>query len=270
MATGVRAEIETEHPDHLIQQGLQQSVLHRVAMPQPRWENPLPEHTPGFLQMAFSFVFRSGDADPYQQRPRDIKQPKSSWEERWLEGIAKTSKAQKCHALQFWLLGRAQRIASQKQVVIAIKNTGIDRDSLPTKEDLIHNPNKRQELASKALSMKAVAKDTPPYWFSERQNVIGAFRYLADPPSYRDQIPMELSLFTTRAVSYNHHLAIHSLYPDAEEMKAKSTDHYSKSRLANVLKIPLYVQWVGSFIAELAATIAAPILQGTSIQWYRH
>ena len=90
-------------------------------MPQPRWENPLPEHTPGFLQMAFSFVFRSGDADPYQQRPRDIKQPKSSWEERLMGVIAAQPEAQEYHALQFWLLGRAQRITSQKQVVIAIK-----------------------------------------------------------------------------------------------------------------------------------------------------
>ena len=141
---------------------------------------------------------------------------------------------------------------------------------MPTKEDLIHNPKKREELASKDLSMKAEAKDSVPYWFRERQNVIGAFRYLADPPSYRDQIPMELSLFTTRAVSYNHHPAIHSLYPDAEEMKAKSPNHYSKFSLANVLKIPLYVQWVGSFMAELDATIAAPIIQGSSIHWYRH
>ena len=57
VATGVRAEIETEHPDILIQQGLQQSVLHRVPMPQPRWENPIPEHFPGFLQKAYPFFF---------------------------------------------------------------------------------------------------------------------------------------------------------------------------------------------------------------------
>ncbi|KAF0306812.1 hypothetical protein FJT64_021761 [Amphibalanus amphitrite] len=31
-------------------------------------ENPLPESTPGYMQMAFPEVFRSGDADPYQDR----------------------------------------------------------------------------------------------------------------------------------------------------------------------------------------------------------
>ena len=75
VATGVQCQIETEHPDTLIQQGLEQSVLYRMPMPEPTWESPLPEYRPGFLQLAFPFIFRSGDADPYQQRPRDINQP---------------------------------------------------------------------------------------------------------------------------------------------------------------------------------------------------
>ena len=103
VAAGACVEIETEHPQYLIQKGMQRSVLHRVPLPQPKWDNPLPEHTPGFLQMLFPFVFLSGDADPYQERPIDIKQPKSTWEEKYMEKICKWPRAQQCPRLQFWI-----------------------------------------------------------------------------------------------------------------------------------------------------------------------
>ena len=133
VATGPTMEVETAHPDYLIKRGLQQSVLKHVPMPQPTWESPLPEHTPGLLQKGFPFVFRSGDADPWEERPRDIKYPKTSWETRYMEWVSKLPEAQDCIEIQFYLNGRAQRIASRKQVQIAIKNTGINRDDLPTK-----------------------------------------------------------------------------------------------------------------------------------------
>ena len=269
VATGVPADIETEHPDILINQGLQQSVLQRVQMPQPCWTNPIPEHCPGLLQMAFPFVFLSGDADPYQQRPRDIKLPKSCWEGKYMEWIAKQPEAQTCTAIQFWINGRAQRIASTKQVTIAIKNTGINRDNLPTKEDLLLHPEKRQELASKVLSMTSEIKDTDSYWINQQHDFIGSLRYFADPPSHRNDNPMEVSTFSTRSTPYNHHRAIHSLFPDAEEMMLNK-DRYLKFRFANVLKHPMTVQWVHAFMAEIDTTIGGPVIQGTTIYWMRH
>ena len=56
-------------------EGVQQSVLQRVPMPQVDWENPVPENMPDYLASAFPFIFRSGDACPYQPRPVDIKLP---------------------------------------------------------------------------------------------------------------------------------------------------------------------------------------------------
>ena len=187
-----------------------------------------------------------------------------------MKWIAKSRGAQECPSLQFWLHGRAQRIASTKQVVVALKNTGVNRDSLPTKEDLIQNPNKRQELAGKVFSMTSEIKDSDAFWYKQKHNLIGAFRYFSDPPVYREATPMQLSLFTTRAFPYNHHPALHSLCDNAEEMKAKSTEHYKTFRFANVLKHPLFVQFVASIIAEIDVTIAAPVIQGQSIYWYRH
>ena len=269
VASGVRMEIETEHPDYLIQQGLQQSILHRIPMPQPIWESPLAEHTPGFFQMAFPFIFRTGDADPYQDRPRDIKEPKTSWEEHYYEWIAKLPEAHGDIKLQFYLNGKGQRIANRKNVMIAVKTTGINRDELPTKEDLISNPERRQDLASKVLSFTSQVKDTDSFWFDQRNDMLGALRYFADPPAHREITPMESTLFKTRALSYNHLHAIHSLFPNASEIK-KDPEKYFKFRLANVLSNPLVVQFVGSLIMELDSTIAANILHDTTIYWLRH
>ena len=57
VASGALIDIETEHPRYLIQQGAKKPALQRVPFADPNWENPLPEHTPGYFQKAFPFVF---------------------------------------------------------------------------------------------------------------------------------------------------------------------------------------------------------------------
>merc|ERR1712015_143265 len=81
---------------------------------------------------------------------------------------------------------------------------------------------------------------------------------------------MELSLFQTRALAYNHLPAIHSLFPRSEEMKQKSVDDYFNYRLAMVQQHPGTIQWVHSLTAELDTNVAARVIQGTNINWYRH
>ena len=50
-----------------------------------------------------------------------------------------------------------------KKVQVAIRNTGINKEDLPTKQDLIDDPDKRQDLASKVLSMSSEMKDSDAY-----------------------------------------------------------------------------------------------------------
>ena len=136
VACGAMLEVETEHPDYIIKKGIDESVLKRMPFPDPQWDNPLPEHTPGYLQKSFPFVFLSGHGCPYEDRPRDIKNPISSWETEYMDWVSKQPAAAECPRLQFLLHGRAQRIAGRKQVQVAIINVGIDKDNLPTKEEL--------------------------------------------------------------------------------------------------------------------------------------
>ena len=269
VASGALIDIETEHPAYLIQQGAKKSALHRVPFADPNWENPLPEHTPGYFQKAFPFVFLSGDADPYQTRPVSIRQPKSSWEERYMEWIVKQPEAQECPQLQFCIHGRAQRITGRKQVQIAIKNTGINRDDLPTKEELLNDPEKRQNLASKILSMSSEMTDSDAFWRRECQNWIGSLRYFADPPKHRCRLPKEPTKFQTRAMGCNHHPGVHALFPKAEAAKRSSVDNYFKFRLANVLENPTIVQFVGTFMAELDITVINPVIHDSTIHVMR-
>ena len=174
--------------------------MKRVPFPSPNWDNPLPEHTPGYFQKSFPFIFLSGDADPYQDRPRSIKKPKYKWEQNYLEWIAKQPEAQECPQLQFCLYGRSQRIASRQQVSIALTNAGINRENLPRKEDLLNNPEMRQDFASSVLSLSSEMKDSDAFWRRECQEWIGSLRYLGDPPVYRERIPMDPTMFRARAI----------------------------------------------------------------------
>lgn len=99
----------------------------------------MPGHTPGYFQKAFPFVFLSGDGDPYQDRPRDIKHPKSTWEADYTDWICKQAEAEECSRLQFLLNSRSQRISSRKPVQVAIINVGINRDNLATTQELLQD-----------------------------------------------------------------------------------------------------------------------------------
>ena len=270
IAAGAQFLGETEHPDEIINRGMERSILPRVPLPQRDWENPIPEHTPGFLQMAFPFIFRSGDADPYQLRPVDIKAPKTTWENKYLAWVAQIPEAQNRPDFQFYLNGRAQRISSRKQVTVALVNAGINRENLPTREEIIQCPEKLKDIASKALSYKPLIEDSDSFWLEERHNLKSCCRYMEDPPKERGMIPMNLSLFQTRATSYNHHPAIHSLFPKCIEYKEKGSESYFKYRLASVHENPIIIQWMHAFMAELDTKIASPNIHGSTVTWYRH
>ena len=135
-----------------------------------------------------------------------------------MQWISMQPEAQKCPRLQFWIHNRAQRMTGRKQVQIAINHKGINRDQLPTKDQLLKDKTKRDELGSNILCFAAQVKDSDAYWREECQNLIGSKRYFQDPPENTDRparTPTGISLFQTRALAYNHHPAIHDLMPGA-------------------------------------------------------
>ena len=163
VAVGPETIIETEHPDYLMEKGLAQSALRAMPLPKPDWDNPLPEHTPGRLQKAFIDVFPSGDGDPYQQRPRSIMEPKSSWEPRYMEWVAKQPKAHTNVALNFWIHNRKMRISCRKNVQIALMRNNIDKADYPTKDKLMRDKEARENFESKILCMTGYVPDSDPY-----------------------------------------------------------------------------------------------------------
>ena len=100
VASGAMLDVQTENPAYLIAQGIRGSALKRIPFPSPDWDNPLPEHTPGYYQKSFPFILLSGDADPWQDRPRDIKKPTLKWEENYIEWLGKQAEAHKWQQIQ--------------------------------------------------------------------------------------------------------------------------------------------------------------------------
>ena len=146
---GERFETVTEHPDTLIYEGCQRSALNRMPMPKPQWDSPIAEHTPGYMQKAYPFELRTGDGDPFQERPVDITKLKSNWEPNWLDWLAQQPDFQKRPDAMFMIHGRSQRIKSRMLAKIAIHNEDPHRKNLPTRDEIFHIPQNRNETAKK-------------------------------------------------------------------------------------------------------------------------
>ena len=100
---GPQTDIDTDHPDYLKQKGLMQSVLPRQFYRRVDWENPIAEHEAALLQKAYIDVFETEDMDPDQDRPRDIREPKTTWLGHYIDHVAMLKKARNCLPLPFWL-----------------------------------------------------------------------------------------------------------------------------------------------------------------------
>ena len=249
VATGPQVDTGTEHPDYLIQQGLAQTMLHRMPLAQPCWENPIPEHTPGLLQKAFPFIFKTGDGDPYQERPRSVMTPKTTWLGNYFGWVANLPGAQRCPELQFYIHNRAIRIAGLENAQVAVRHSGIDLENLPTREEILHDKDKRAELEGKILCMTSNVRDSDAFWQKQCQDLIGSTRYFENPPKYRERVPQNIIFFQTRALPYNSHPAIHSLFPNFEAVSKLPDAEYMKARFSNTLEYPQIPQWLGAFMA---------------------
>ena len=269
MAAGPQGDTGTENPDFLIQKGLAKSALHRVPLPSVCWNNPLPENTPGLLQKAFPHVCKSGDGDPYQDRPRCIREPASTWMKHYLEWFAKQPAAQKDPRCQFYIHNRDSRNEVRETTKLAIRHCGLDMENLPTNEELLKDATKRAEIEKKITSMSSKVRDSDGYWQKIGQGLIGYSRYAEDPPSYRVEVPQNFIFFQTRALPYNHHPAIQRLYPNFARVSKLSDDDYFKARKVNTLEFPHIVQWDGTFMAELNVNIASPTLYDTNRYFVR-
>ena len=249
VGVGATVRPETERPEEIRARGIARTALHHVPMPGVDREHPLPESAPGYMQMAFPDVFRTGDADPYQDRKVSIRQPSTSWIQNYFHWMSRQPEAEGNVEFQFVVSNQLSRDITGQEARIAIKEFGED---LPTKEQLLNDPAKRDKVAKALLCLQSKMEDSDAYWRILKQEMIGIIRYLEDPPAWRpDMVPMEVFLWQTRAVPYNHHPAIHRLCNNAEESERSSDEQYLTARLANTLRHPGIVSWVAAFIGEM-------------------
>ena len=220
-------------------------------MPRPDKNHPLPECTPGLMQMAFPDVFRSGDADPYQCRPVSIRQPKTVWRQNYLHWVSRQPEAEGNVELQFVANNQLSRDRSGLEAKLALR-IGEFPNGLPTKEELQNDPELCQRLANNLLCFQSKIEDSDAFWRAKKHDMIGVIRDIEDPPSWRhDDTPLDVMLWQTRAVAYNHHPAIHRLCDNAAKSETLPDDLYLNARFANTLRHPGIVSWVSIFIGEL-------------------
>ena len=263
VAVGAAAGLQTERPEDIRQQGIARTALRHISMPAADRENPLPECTPGYMPRSFPEVLRSGDADPYQDRPLSIRQPMTTWRLNYLRWMARQPEAEGNVDFQFVVGSQVSRDICGQDARVAIRSTDFP-DGLPTKDQLMNDPALCRRVAQSLLFLQSKLEDSDAFWRMVKQEMIGVIRYLEDPPPWRDDIPMEVFLWQTRAVPYNHHPAIHRLCDNAAVSEALSDERYLNNRLANTLKHPGIVSWVAAFMGELDTLAMARARYGAS------
>ena len=255
---------QTERPEDIRRQGISRSALLHVQMPGVDRENPLPEATPGYMQMAFPEVFRSGDADPHQDRKVSIRQPVTSWRQNWLHWMSRQPEAEGNVDFQFVVSNQLSRDKTGQEAKVAIRMADFP-DGLPTKEQLMNDPVLCKKVAQSLLCLRTKMEDSDAFWRVRKQEAIGIIRYLEDPPPWRsDDIPLEVYLWQTRAVPYNHHPAIHRLCDNAAVNEALSDERYLSARLGNTLRHPGIVAWMSAFIGEMDTLALAAARYGAT------
>ncbi len=71
--------LSSERPREILE-AISTTALKRLPLPEVDRMNPVSESTPGYLPMAFHYIFLTGAACPFQNRKRDIRVPATSWE----------------------------------------------------------------------------------------------------------------------------------------------------------------------------------------------
>ena len=111
---------------------------------------------------------------------------------------------------QFVVGNQLSRNKTSQESRVAIRSSDFP-GGLPTKDEVLNDSALRNKLAV-LFSVFPKLEVTNAYWCLRKKTAIGIIRYLESPPPWRpNAIPLEVFLWQTRAVPYNHHPAIHHL-----------------------------------------------------------
>ena len=102
------------------------------------------------LQKAFPFIFKSGDSCPYQERPRCIRYPKTTWLTHYFAWFSKLPEAQRDPRAQFYIHNRDSRIANRENAQIAVRHSRLDIENLPTRREIVSDREKERNRKEKS------------------------------------------------------------------------------------------------------------------------
>ena len=245
----------TNDPDEIYRTNIQNTALDRRNIAVDRSQKAA-EWSPGYLQKAFPHIFLSGDADFHQWRPIPINQTAGAKRE-YLHRLCMLKEVNEDIIATFTINIILRKLDAFKAATVLMKDVDIHNISIPTKQQLLDNPDNATGASKMLLQYSAMTCDSEDFWKLEMKNEIGTKRdleYMNEFSRPDKQHPTHAALFRTMAPSYRSAYYFHRLfsYRSDEDM----TD--IKHRKAKVLSQSMVIEWVCTLLAELDIKYLAP------------
>ena len=263
VSQGDTTVIVSEDPEEIMRQGLKGTFLNKLHFPGPNRDNPAQEFSPNYFALAFPFIFRSGDACPFQPKPIDIKKL-DNWKIKYLDWMAMQSDVIGNEELVFCIYNIKRRLQSWTNSHIIMSQVKASEKTL-TRQEIENDPCLWRWCASNLLRLRSNIVDSAPYWRQKKHEILGIKQHLESKEHWDQdkQFPIIPHIFSTTSVNYNHCPVIHRII--SNKFRNSTSDNgnadWMRERLANVLDYPWVISWVGAFMAELDARYYSKDLQ---------
>ena len=263
ISKGDTTVIVSEDPEEIMRQGLKGTFLNNMHFQGPNRDNPAQEFSPNYFALAFPFIFRSGDACPFQTKPIDIKRL-DNWKVKYLDWLAMQPDVTTNEEMIFCIYNIKRRLQSWTNSNIIMSQIKANEKTL-TRQEIENDPCLRRWCASNLLRLKSNVIDSAPYWRKEKQEILGIKRHLESREEWQPEkeFPIIPHMFDTASVNYNHCPVIHRLLSNKfrNSISDSGNADWMRERLANTLDYPWIISWVGAFMAELDARYFSKVLQ---------
>ncbi|MAA79200.1 MAG: hypothetical protein CL916_08055 [Deltaproteobacteria bacterium] len=242
-----------ENPDAILEEGVKGTIFqNRIVHSGVMRDSPHRDLEPETFQLAYPFVFLSGDGDPWQTRFVDIKRSKT-WKEDYLSWITQQESACTNERLQFHMYNVRRFLQSWKTANIVMGNINRVADRIPTRSDIESDPVLRRSTASNLLQYKATITDSKEFWYQKKTQFLGAvYDMNSVMPWQNRKYPILQCTFSTNAVNYANSPIIHRLLScdNRKNTTEAGVRRWLAERKANYLNHPSVVELIGTIMSE--------------------
>ena len=245
----------TNDPDEIYRTNIQNTALDRRRINVDRAKKAA-EWQPGYLAKAFPHIFLSGDADFHQPRPIPINQSSGARKE-YLRRLCMLREINESIIATFTINILMRKLDAFKAATVLIKDVDLHNERLPTKQQLLDNPDDALGASKLLMQYASMTIDSPDFWKLQLKDEIGTKRdleYMNEFSRPDKKHPTDAALFRTSAPPYRAAYYFHRLFSYGDGEDISNINH----RRAKVLSESMVIEWVGTLLAELDIKYLAP------------